>query len=195
MYEALPGDWSRSWETRGRLAYTNSRFADAVRMYAAALKSRKERIGVHYDRALAFLAMERPDSALAELTVLLDKMRRQDVKRLVSIYESKAMYEYATGSILTRLRRYDEAREAFGRALAEDLSLAVVHAALGGIARAQGDTASALRAEGGGAEEVGTEGNCQPQLSVISSSVLSCTPFKVPSGGGAWAFLHRGGGR
>ena len=146
MYEALRGEWSRSWETRGRLAYTNGRFEDAVRMYAAALKSRRERIGVHYDRALAFLAMQRPDSALAELTVLLDKMRRADVKQLVSVYQSKAMYEYAAGSILTQMRRYDEAREAFGRALAEDLSLAMVHAALGGIARTQGDTATALQA-------------------------------------------------
>src|SRR5215218_3405053 len=43
MYEGLPGNWSRSWETRGRLAYTNGRFADAVRFYAIALKSRRER--------------------------------------------------------------------------------------------------------------------------------------------------------
>ena len=145
MYESLPGEWSKSWETRARLAYTNGRFADAVRMYARALESRRDRIRVHYDRALAFLAMERPDSALAELTGLLDEMRRQDVKQLVSLYESKAMFEYAVGSVLVKMKRYDEAREAFGRALAEDLSLGVVHGALGDVARVLGDTAAALR--------------------------------------------------
>ena len=146
MYEALPGEWSRDYWTRGKMAYGAGKYEEALRWYGKMLDNPNDkRAGAHYDRALAYVALKQYDSALADLDRLLERMRRQDVKRLVSVYESKAMYEYAQGSIHVAKKDYPRAREAFGRALVEDLSLYTVHLALGDVARLQGDTAAALQ--------------------------------------------------
>jgi superkiller protein 3 len=74
---------------------------------------------------------------------VLDTLRARDRKKLVRAYESKEMLEYMLGAAYERERDWAAARDAYGRALAENLSFYMAHAALAGVARQQGDMATA----------------------------------------------------
>ncbi|HEV2148296.1 MAG TPA: hypothetical protein VGR37_12900, partial [Longimicrobiaceae bacterium] len=131
--------------TRGWMAYAEGRFPAALAEYARALKeSRANRAGIHADRARIFLLVGRPDSALVEMRNAVERLRERDQRDLVYLYESKAIFEHSTGLILEQRGERDAAREAYGRALQEDLSYHPAHAALAMLAQAAGDTATAL---------------------------------------------------
>jgi len=143
-YGAGHWEWSTDPENLAWLAYTEGRFEDAARGFGDALAKAPRKVDLHLYRARALFMARDFDGTLAELSVLLDDLRKKDRKRLVYFYDSKAMFEYSAG--ITRLMKGDHAgaREAFGRALTEDLSFYMAHGALAGAALAQGDTAAAL---------------------------------------------------
>src|SRR5207237_8276038 len=85
-----------------------------------------------------------PDSALSELTQAVDELRKTDKKDLVYVYESKALVEHSIGLVQQRLGDKAAAKEAFGRALQEDLSYFPAHVQLGYIALEAKDTTTAL---------------------------------------------------
>lgn len=118
----------------------NQKFAEAL-----ALKQHRKRLDLRVGRARALFAIHRYDSAITEIQVVLDSLRARDAKKLVHSYETKAVFEYMIGVAHVQRRDYAAAREAFGRALAEDLSLYWVHGWLADVAQAQGDTATALQ--------------------------------------------------
>ena len=118
----------------------NQKFAEAL-----ALKQHRKRLDLRVGRARALFAIHRYDSAITELQVVLDSLRARDQKRLVHAYETKALFEYMIGVAHVHRRDYAAAREAFGRALAEDLSFYWVHGWLADVAQLQGDTATALQ--------------------------------------------------
>jgi tetratricopeptide (TPR) repeat protein len=142
--------WLDSWlrdggpATRGWMAYAEGRFPDALDNYAAALRSSRDKSPIHANRARIFLLVGRPDSALTEMGRAVERMRERDAKDMVYLYESKALYEHSTGIILEQQGRPDQAREAYGRALQEDLSYYPAHVALATLAFASADTATAL---------------------------------------------------
>jgi tetratricopeptide (TPR) repeat protein len=70
--------------------------------------------------------------------------REQDEDDLVLIYESKAMLEYSVGIVLEAAGKTDEAREAYSRALMEDMAFFAAHVQLGALALVEGDTLTAL---------------------------------------------------
>jgi Flp pilus assembly protein TadD len=115
-------------------AYQNSKFEDAVRLYAKAIGKSTKRPSLHEDRALAFYQLQRYDSAAAELDAFLAAARVREDTALLRGYLSKAFAEYQLGSL--HLLRGDTvaAREAFGRTLSEDLTYAPAHVALSGLA-------------------------------------------------------------
>jgi tetratricopeptide (TPR) repeat protein len=125
-------------------AYTLGRFDDALRHYATAIKSERKKASLRVDRGRLFFQLDRADSALTELTLAAEEMRTTDAKDLVFIYESKALVEHSIGMVLLRLGRKDEAREAFARALQEDLSYSPAHVQLGFMALDAKDTATAV---------------------------------------------------
>jgi tetratricopeptide (TPR) repeat protein len=134
------GPASRAW-----MAYADGRFPTALAEYARALReARKGHAGIHADRARIFLLVGRPDSALVEMRNAVERLRARDERDLVYLYESKAIFEHSTGNILEQRGEVDAAREAYGRALQEDLSYYPAHTALAGLAQAAGDTATAL---------------------------------------------------
>ncbi|HEX7243522.1 MAG TPA: hypothetical protein VF263_24770 [Longimicrobiaceae bacterium] len=130
--------------TRGWMAYAEGRFPDALEQYSQALPRSRNRAGIHADRARIFVLVGRPDSALAEMGRAVEGMRARDDRDLVFLYESKALYEHSAGIIHEQRGDAAGAREAYGRALQEDLSYYPAHVALSGMAMAAGDTATAL---------------------------------------------------
>ncbi|HEY9226872.1 MAG TPA: hypothetical protein VIP11_09515, partial [Gemmatimonadaceae bacterium] len=71
-------------------------------------------------------------------------MRKRDKKDLIYVYQSKALTEHSIGVIHQRLGNDAAAREAYGRALQEDLSYTPAHLQLAYMALDAKDTATAI---------------------------------------------------
>lgn len=130
--------------TKAWRAYTDGRFHDALELYASAIKSARYKAGLRTDRGRLFFQLAQADSALVELTQALQEMRTEDKKDLVYVYESKALIEHSIGLVQKQLGNAAAAKEAFGRALEEDLSYAPAHMQLAYLALDAKDTATAL---------------------------------------------------
>jgi tetratricopeptide (TPR) repeat protein len=138
-------EWNREPEVRAWLDYTRGDFARAAAELATVIKRNPEKHhALRYTRALALAAMQEFDSAAAELTHLVAEMHRRDEKEIVYFYNSKAMFEYATAVMHVEARKLDEARQAFMRALTEDLAFYPAHRGLAALSLGMGDTAMAI---------------------------------------------------
>jgi tetratricopeptide (TPR) repeat protein len=84
------------------------------------------------------------DSAVAELQLALTEMRSRDTKDLVFFYDSKALFEHTIATLLEQKGDLAGAREAYGKALQEDLSYYPAHMRLGLLALGEKDTTTAL---------------------------------------------------
>ena len=129
----------------GWIAYSDGQFADALRYFDAALKRSPKSYDIHSERADALYLVAQYDSTLRALDAMLGEMRKIDQKKLLSFYDSKAFVEYQSGKVHVARGDLAQARDAFGRALTEDLSFYMAHAALSGVALAQNDTATAIQ--------------------------------------------------
>jgi tetratricopeptide (TPR) repeat protein len=131
-------------ETRAWVAYSNGRFPEALRGYAEAMKGTKRKAWLRTERGRIFYLMGNADSALAEFGLALEELRKQDTKELVRLYDSKAVLEHSIAKIHVSKEDVAAAREAYGRALAEDLAFYPAHFELATLALQGGDTATAL---------------------------------------------------
>lgn len=129
---------------QGIVAYAHGNPMKAAERLGQAVKSRDNR-SFRYDRALALYQIAQYDTAANELQILIDDMKKREEKKLVRMYESKQMYEYAIGILMLAKGDTTAAREALGKALTEDLSFAPAHVALAHLAAATGDTATAVQ--------------------------------------------------
>jgi Tfp pilus assembly protein PilF len=145
LYDALPGRWRGDVMTRAWLAYANQKLDRASELFGEAVAKDPERFyRMHHIRAVLFVAHKQYDSALTEMTALLTHARSLDEKRLVREYESKAFYEYAIGRLEIARGGTQAAREAFERALIEDLTYAPAHVGLAMVAELTRDREGAL---------------------------------------------------
>lgn len=131
-------------ETRAWVAYSDGVFPRALSLYAEAIKSTKEKAGLRVDRARTFGMLGNADSAIYEFNLALEELRKKDSKNLVALYNSKAVLEHSIGMMLEGDRKISAAREAYGRALQEDLSYYPAHMRLGLLAIDANDTTTAL---------------------------------------------------
>ncbi len=141
-------DWtSNDPFMRGWIHYSRGEMGPAIQNFRQVVQRRRrdQNAGRLY-LARAHFHMGQSDSAAHHFGLLLDEMRQKDEKKIVFWYESKALMEYRIGHIYAVNGRLDEAREAYGRALVEDLSFYMSHARLGEIARIQRDTQVAVDA-------------------------------------------------
>lgn len=129
---------------RAERAYSEGRFDDALGYFADAIKKEHDNGEYRAERGQLFFQLNQADSALAELTQALEEMRKSDKKDLVYVYESKALMEHSIGLVQQRLGNNAAAKEAFGRALQEDLSYFPAHIQLGYMALEAKDTTTAL---------------------------------------------------
>ena len=132
-------------EQKAMLAVSEHRFPDALDAYREALRSDHDhQAEIHEARARIFYVMGNGDSARAEMAQAIARLREKDAKDFVWLYESKAVLEHFIGLTYERQNQIGPAREAYGRALEEDLSYYPAHLRLGTIALSTGDTATAL---------------------------------------------------
>jgi tetratricopeptide (TPR) repeat protein len=129
----------RAWR-----AYSDGRYQEALSLYAAAIKSARRKAGLRIERGRLFFQINEPDSALSELTLALEELRKTDKKDIVFLYDSKALTEHSIGLAQVRIGNVAGAKEAFGRALQEDLSYFPAHMQLSYLALEAKDTATAL---------------------------------------------------
>jgi tetratricopeptide (TPR) repeat protein len=125
-------------------AYSNGNFPYALQEWAADLPSWKNKAYPHSERARIFFLLGGYDSAQAEFTSAMKELEASDKNSLVFIYDSKELYQQSLGMIAEKLGNQDAAREAYGKALEEDLSYAPAHMALSMLDLAKHDTAAAL---------------------------------------------------
>jgi tetratricopeptide (TPR) repeat protein len=147
LYRELTGQYgviSGDPEMRAWFAYSETRFPEAVDLYAKAIAKRPKAYDLHADRARAFFHMGRFDSTVAEMNLAIDGYRKEDESDLVIVYESKAMYEFSIANAFIQAGKLQEAREALGRTLTEDLSFYIAHQRMAALSLMAGDTATAL---------------------------------------------------
>jgi tetratricopeptide (TPR) repeat protein len=129
---------------RGDEAYSQGRFQDALRLYDEALRTTRQKSRLRTERARLFAHVGNHPSALEEFGRAIQEMRREDDRVLVYLYESKALLEHSVGMLHERMGNLEDAREAYGRALTEDLAFYPAHVRMGMLALAAGDTATAV---------------------------------------------------
>jgi tetratricopeptide (TPR) repeat protein len=130
--------------TRAWMAYSRGDFDRALGHYADAMKRRNESAGYRTERGRIFGMRGQADSAIAEFRLALGELRKQDAKDVVYLYNSKAVLEQGIAVMLEQMDSVSAAREAYGRALQEDLSYWPGHVRLGMLAIAAHDTTTAV---------------------------------------------------
>jgi tetratricopeptide (TPR) repeat protein len=137
--------------TRARLHAAEGRLPDAMREYDAALREarragqpRESRRWIHHERGRVLALAGNPPQALVEFAAAIEATEERERDVLVRVYSSKAMIEHSRGLLHERRGDHAGAREAYSRALMEDLSYYPAHARLAQVALALGDTATAL---------------------------------------------------
>jgi len=129
---------------KGWLAYGSGRFGESVTQYAIAISRKPKAQGLHAGRARAFIPLLQYDSAAAEFEA--ERILQQSGEStLVRVYNSKEMLEYSIGRVRETQGNEQGARDAYGRALVENLAFYPGHTALARLAMAKGDTATALK--------------------------------------------------
>jgi tetratricopeptide (TPR) repeat protein len=128
-------------EWRASVAYGQGRYFEALTLYGEALQHARMKAGILAERGRLFYQVGLHDSSLVSLTQALAEMRKADKNDLVFLYQSKALMEERIGMIEHVKGDKAAAREAFGRALQEDLSYYPAHVQLAYLALEGGDTA------------------------------------------------------
>ncbi len=135
-------------EMKAWVAYVRGAFPEAAGYYRQALRKKQSRESsrLQVQRADVFFLLGEYDSTRAALAEALKLLRARDEKKLVYVYESKALYEHAIGLTYELQHRFPEAREAYARALEENLAYSAAHVRTAVVALETGDTAAALAA-------------------------------------------------
>lgn len=136
--------WGVSW--KAWLHYGAGRFRESLDFYQAASRRDPKNDGLLARRAELHLRLLEVDSAVKYLreAIATAVTTEKDKDRLVRLYKPKAVYEFMLGAVHERREQYAQAREAYGRALTEDLSLYVAHQRLALLALAAGDLEAAV---------------------------------------------------
>ncbi len=135
---------------RGRVMAGEGRVAQALQAYDEALRDRRNRRSeslrlIRQERGRTFALAGNDSMALVELGQALEAgQEAEEGGGLVFLYDSKAVLEHSRGLLLERRGDRAAAREAYARALTEDLSYHPAHQRMGALALVEGDTATAL---------------------------------------------------
>ena len=125
-------------------AYVSGDFPRALKEWTLLLPAVRFKMPVHAARGRLFFMLGSYDSAAVQLTLARDELEQFEKDSLLPFYISKAAFEQELGVVAVQKGDRDGAREAYGRALTEDLSYAPAHVALSTMDLAKGDTAGAL---------------------------------------------------
>ena len=141
-------NWLRSSEPsmRAWVAYSEGRFPQALSEYERSLAraSARNKPRIHTEVGRIHFFTGNLAKAAEHFAAAAEGMRKEDVRDLVFVYQSKALMEHSLGAVYEKMGNAAAAQEAYGRALQEDLSFAPAHRALSALAMARGDTATAV---------------------------------------------------
>ena len=130
--------------TRAWLEYARGGYREAADYWAQRLQRDSANSHLRAWRAKALFLAGAWDSARAELVTALAAAHRSDARQMKYVYDSKEMWEYEVGWI-DELQKHDSAaREAYQRALLENLSFYPAHLRLALLALRQRDTTTAV---------------------------------------------------
>jgi len=133
-------DYLRAW-----LAASEGRNESAVTAYERAIQQSRHRSGLRADLARVQYHMGTLPAALASMQQAITEWRKEDAEdRIIILYQNKAVLEHSVGVIHEARQDVAAAREAYGRALQEDIAYYPAHQRLSALALAAGDTASAI---------------------------------------------------
>lgn len=138
------GEQQRDQYMVGYVHYSNGCYPQANAAFAEALRKDGSLLLAHRYRARSFYYQQQYDSTVAELNVLIDSLRARDEKYLMQVYNSKAMFEYMIGFAEAHRHHWAPARQAYERALTEDLSFYIAHQRMAEAALEQTDVKTAL---------------------------------------------------
>ncbi len=170
----------RDPESQGYAAYNKGQMGLAAARFTDAVNRNPDNLSLRVMRAHALAMAGEGDSAIVELTRVVEQMHKKDQKKLVSRYQSKAQFEYEMGVIGLMADKADVARAAFGRALVEDLAFYQAHHRLGQLSMVTGDTVAALAEFGQAAELRPDDGYMQFENGVallLSKRYAEAEPF------------------
>jgi len=128
LYQATPGSWRRDLYTRAMLDYSTGKLGEAVRQMDNYVSHHPRNLSARWSLALALVSSGKLDSAQVTMDTLLARLRQGDEQRVVRVYESKEMQEYAAGLLALARHRPAEAREYMERALVENAGAWFAHA-------------------------------------------------------------------
>jgi tetratricopeptide (TPR) repeat protein len=129
---------------RAWLAYSEGRFPAAIEQYERELRGARNKLRMRSDLARLHYLSGNYARSIEHLNAALEIARNREDREVVFVYENKAMLQHSLATVHARAGDAAAAREAYGRALQEDLAFAPAHARLSALALAAGDTASAL---------------------------------------------------
>ena len=145
LFARLPGRWKDDQLTAGWIALGEGKLSIALERFGRLVAADQKKYGyLRFVRASAFANSAQFDSAAGQLSSLLTQLRGEDDKTTGSMYQSKELLEFALGLLHEAMRRPTAAKEAFGRAVAENAAFSPAHAALGRMAIAARDSSTAL---------------------------------------------------
>jgi tetratricopeptide (TPR) repeat protein len=138
----------RLWWDDGMAAFMNygeGDFREAAQVFGRMVRRDPQRnLRFRHYRALSWVGAGQVDSAAVEIQALLDALRRRDQQRVAYVYESKSMWEHALGLLYEARADSAQAREAFQRALEEDLTWYPARMGLARLALQAGNPAEAV---------------------------------------------------
>lgn len=129
----------------GYWAFDAGEYAQAADLLGKALAKTPGKVVLRGFRAQALYHLRQYDSAATELTRMLDSLVVRDTTGPAQSYRSKELVYYALGFVHVQRGDTARARDAFQRALGENLGFYMAHVRIAGIALAARDTAGALR--------------------------------------------------
>jgi tetratricopeptide (TPR) repeat protein len=129
---------------RAWIAAADGELADALSFYDTAIRQARYKSDLYADKARVLAQLGQLPGALQALRSALAERGKEENRRIVFLYQSKAQFQETAGAIHERMGHPDSARAAFGAALQEDLSFAWAHAHLAALSLAAGDTAGAV---------------------------------------------------
>jgi len=129
-----------AWE-----AFSDGRFQDAIVLYGKLLAKKTKDPSVREDLGTALFLAQDFARAAVELQLAIEERGKKEEKETVILYRPKALLQHKLGVALTRKGDLEAAKDAFGKALEEDLSFYPAHLILAHMAMTSGDTAIAFR--------------------------------------------------
>jgi tetratricopeptide (TPR) repeat protein len=116
----------RLWWDDGLAAFMNygeGDFREAAQVFGRMVRRDPERnLRFRHYRALSWVGAGQVDSAIVELRALVSALRQRDQQQVAYIYEAKSVWEHGLGLLYEARGDSAQAREAFQRALEEDLA-------------------------------------------------------------------------